>query len=63
MMGQKDRRRIRADVGEKEDTDFNDSKKNAARMKIGRQNLAEVATQTFLVNFCFQNDAGIALQW
>ena len=44
MMGQKDRRRIRADVGEKEDTDFNDSKKNAARMKIRRQNLAEVAT-------------------
>ena len=42
--GAKGQEEHRADVGEKEDTDFNDSKKNAARMKIRRQNLAEVAT-------------------
>ena len=51
MMGQKDRGRIRADVGEKEDTDFNGSKKNTAWMKIKGQHLAEIATQTFLVGF------------
>ena len=34
MMGQKDRRQIRADVGEKEDTDVNGSKKNTTWMKI-----------------------------
>ena len=54
MMGQKDRRRIEQMLEKRRIRILTAVKKNTARMKIKGQDLAQVATQTFLVDFCFQ---------